>query len=331
MARNKINSSMLINLLKMTQFEVKAFCNSYLKQYGYRPISMNGFLYAEGDIPVALVAHMDTVKAPPKHVRHEFGVMTADTGLGADDRAGVYGILHLVNRGFRPTIILLEDEEIGCIGAGKFAKSGLDLDVNFFIELDRRGADDAVFYDCDNPEFTKFITSFGFEEQFGSFSDISEICPVYKTAGVNLSVGYYGEHTVKEILVVNELLQTLRKVENILNNVPNTSFEYIESVHTRFSFSKSFDAYYGYGSYSSYGNYTYDRTCNSTEIEYETFKILEDCVIIHNQTGEIIEVDFSNRIFFIDKNDNIYDASYQKLDFQAVTYDFLPMSYVDFN
>ena len=52
-------------------------------------------------------------------------------------------------------VLLCEDEEVGCIGAKKFTSGSLRPQVNYIVELDRRGSNDAVFYRCDNPEFER--------------------------------------------------------------------------------------------------------------------------------------------------------------------------------
>lgn len=61
----------------------------------------NQYVMAKGDIPVMLVAHLDTVfKTPPYNFfwDRDKNVIFADgTGLGADDRAGVFGILYILN------------------------------------------------------------------------------------------------------------------------------------------------------------------------------------------------------------------------------------------
>lgn len=58
----------LAYLLKLTRHELKGFLYDYLKQKNISPISDDGFLYAEGDIPVLVVAHMDNVfDDPPKN------------------------------------------------------------------------------------------------------------------------------------------------------------------------------------------------------------------------------------------------------------------------
>ena len=50
------------DICKMTQPEVKAYMKSFLTSKKYEPIDEDGFLYAKGDVPVLLVAHMDTVQ-----------------------------------------------------------------------------------------------------------------------------------------------------------------------------------------------------------------------------------------------------------------------------
>ena len=37
------------------------------------------------------------------------------------------------------------------------------IDLKYIIELDRRGSDDCVFYQCDNHEFDAYVEKFGFQ------------------------------------------------------------------------------------------------------------------------------------------------------------------------
>lgn len=217
----------------------------YLKNKYDKVISTNDYIIAVGDIPVGLTAHMDTVfKHPPQDIFYDRvkNVMWSPEGLGADDRAGVYSIIQIVKAGFRPTIILTTDEELGCIGAEKLIKDIPDAptQLKYIIELDRRGSNDCVFYSCNNPDFDEYVESFGFVTNFGSFSDISVICPQWGVAGVNLSIGYYDEHSVSETLYVGQMLSTIEKVKNMLKNAHTaTPFEYIEG----FAYNKWFSKY----------------------------------------------------------------------------------------
>lgn len=222
------------SILKMTQGELKEYLVHQLREQGYEPVCKNGFLYAEGTIPVLLVAHLDTVHThrPDIICRSEDGryLMSPD-GIGGDDRAGVYMIL-LLMRECHCHILFCEDEEIGGIGAKKFAKSKLYPEVNYIVELDRRGTNDAVFYNCDNPDFTEFICSFGFEENYGSFSDISVVAPHLDTAAVNISAGYFNEHRPHEMIDTYAMCENVRRLTAMFWQ--NTChFPYKERVHAR--------------------------------------------------------------------------------------------------
>lgn len=49
------------SILKMTQRELKEHLVQQLRTHDYEPVCKSGFLYAEGTVPVLLVAHLDTV------------------------------------------------------------------------------------------------------------------------------------------------------------------------------------------------------------------------------------------------------------------------------
>lgn len=207
-----------------------------LKRYGYDPVLGSDFIYASGDIPVLLVAHVDTVfHMQPDEIYYDKKkqVMWSPQGLGADDRAGVAGILRLLSMGYKPHVLFTDKEEKGGAGAASAVKS-LSKDnkpkVNFIIQLDRRGVNDAVFYDCDNRDFAKLIKSFGFEERDGSFSDISILCPSWGIAGVNLSIGYLREHREVETFFIDAWNSVINKVAKILDHasISNEQYEYIE-------------------------------------------------------------------------------------------------------
>lgn len=156
-------------------------------------------------------------------------------GIGGDDRCGVYIILALINKlPFKPHVVFTMDEEIGGIGAQEFVKfmSKVGIpDLKYIVEYDRKGNKDCVFYKCDNPAFTSFVEQFGFKTAQGTFSDISVIAPVFKTAAVNLSSGYYNPHTNHECVSVCDM-----------NNIINASvkmlctkcekFQYIAATYT---------------------------------------------------------------------------------------------------
>lgn len=221
------------SLAGLTQEAMRKTLSSFLKKKYKKVTVTKDYLYAEGDIPIALVAHMDTVfKKPPTDIYYDQqkNVMWSPQGLGADDRAGIFAILKIIQSGLRPAVIFTTDEESGALGAEAMIKVYKDApqEFKYIIQLDRRGTNDCVFYDCANKKFEAYVESFGFVTNWGSFSDISVLCPEWGIAGVNLSIGYMNEHQDIETLHVSHMLRTISIVKEMLMKAEEAaSFEYI--------------------------------------------------------------------------------------------------------
>ncbi len=224
--------------MKLNQNQLHSTLYNYLQKHYENVIVRDSFIIAIGNIPIGLVAHLDTVhmkKATEFFYDQEQKVLWSPQGLGADDRAGVYAIIEIIKAGYRPHIILCKDEEVG----GKGAKAVTQMfpqypfdNLKCLIELDRSGKNDCVFYDCDNEDFTKYIEKFGFKEDIGSFSDISILAPAWEVAAVNLSIGYYHEHTLAEYLNVRHLVATIQKVMQILDKEADmNNYGYIPRIY----------------------------------------------------------------------------------------------------
>ena len=227
-------------LIKSNEKTTMGLVDKLLKKY-YDKVELTfDYIYAEGDIPIALVAHMDTVfEKDALYAQREVyydrtkNTMWCDKGGGFDDKAGIFAIFQILKSGLKPHVIFTTDEECGGLGAAALSAIPMPFkELKYIIQLDRRGINDCVFYDCDNSAFTKYVESFGFDEAIGSFSDISTLCPAWKVAGVNLSVGYNNEHTVSETLYVPALLATIEKVKHMLQETIIPNFEYIPSKYS---------------------------------------------------------------------------------------------------
>ena len=238
-------------ILKMEQKDLKLFLYNTMKEKDYNPQFRDGFIYAKGELPVMLVAHMDTVhKSAVKEIYvSDCGNITSPQGIGGDDRCGIYMITQLMQH--KPYILFTEDEEIGGVGAKKFAtaynKNEIEpIDVKYLIELDRKGCNDMVFYECDNEEFEKYIGKFGWDSRYGTYSDICSVAPVIGKAAVNLSSGYYKAHTTEEIINIDDVMTNIKRVRKMIKASKNDevpSFKYVRS---------EYNYYYNYGKqYSS--------------------------------------------------------------------------------
>lgn len=233
-----MNIQLLKQLMRLKQDKLHKILCTYLNKNYDTVVIRDKFIIAMGNIPIGLVAHLDTVHpmAPREFFYdQEAKVLWSPQGLGADDRAGVYAILQIIEAGYRPHIIFCHDEETGGIGAKEIIKMFPDSpfeNLKCLIELDRSGDIDCVFYDCGNDDFEQYIEKFGFKTDIGSFSDISILAPQWEVAAVNLSVGYENEHTKAEYIKLAVLEATIEKVKYILDEEPNMiNYAYVPKIY----------------------------------------------------------------------------------------------------
>ena len=117
-------------ILRLPQMELKKTLKAELKSRGYPITDKPGYLYAEGTIPVLLVAHMDTVhRQPVEQICYsaDGAVAMSPQGIGGDDRCGVWMILQILHTA-SCHVLFCEDEEVGCVGAKKFTRTtGFDV------------------------------------------------------------------------------------------------------------------------------------------------------------------------------------------------------------
>lgn len=185
-----------------------------------------GFVYIPGtrENAVLLVAHADTVgeedlavelAEDERIIRNRCGI------LGADDRAGCAMLFLLRNSGHG--LLVTDGEEYGSIGS-RFLKEAfpdrfdeINRNYQFMIQIDRCGCADFKCYRAGTPEFRRYITEkthFAEPDRLRS-TDIVHLCR--DICGVNLSCGYYCEHTAAEYLVKAEWRNTLELLRNWLS------------------------------------------------------------------------------------------------------------------
>lgn len=192
------------------------------------------FVYVPGtrEDRTILAAHADTFwdneyceLNAKQAIKLENGVYSgtnSEFGIGADDRAGCAMLWLLKDSGH--SLLVLDGEEYGQIGSEHIRDSYKELyneinDHSYIIQLDRRGSIDYKVYKLPvTTEFLQFIESNTGYINAGTkaFTDIVALCE--RVCGVNLSVGYYNEHTSDEILVFDEWYNTLSVVEKLIED-----------------------------------------------------------------------------------------------------------------
>ncbi len=185
---------------------------------------------------VVLVAHADTVwqgRAPviaTPCLDEEAGCfysLSNRHGLGADDRAGC-AILWLL-RHLGHSLLVTDGEEQGLLGSEALVYDYPEVlaELNrhaFMVQFDRGCGGDFKCYDVGTPAFRRYIgEETGYSEpDRRSRTDIVALCR--QVPGVNLSVGYYGEHTARERLDIGEWRHTLAVCRRWLAQTPLPAF-----------------------------------------------------------------------------------------------------------
>ena len=196
-------------------------------------------------VNVTLVAHLDTMFGNVrKDIICKKNIITSPQGLGADDRAGVYGVLQVIKK-YKCNVLFVCDEEYGQRGSKNFVRSPYFEDFkkknNFLISLDLSGKKRMKFYDTTNKDFIDAIskiTNFKVEESGTHIADLSILVKGYKSdttgaefdgcglAGVNLCCGYENEHKLNEYVDMNVLESTILFVEEIIKQLGNKKYKF---------------------------------------------------------------------------------------------------------
>ena len=309
----KVMKATFKSICRMSQYILKQYVYEQLKETHENVFYKDGFVYAEGKLPMLLVAHMDTVhKKLPKKIIWKNGAFSSPNGIGGDDRCGIFMILEIIKQ-YNCSVLFCEDEEIGGVGAEKFIGTkladGLVGKFNYIIEFDRKGKDDAVYYNCDNPDFENFISADGFySTSYGSFSDISTVAPFLKAAAVNLSCGYYKAHTNEEYVVWNEMINSMEAAKMILaRTTMEDKFEYIEGKYSSnwynyYGYGYGYDDYYGYGA----GNFVVEYLDHKGEEFWHIVKADNEIEAVGAFCMEFWEIPYGNIIDIYPTDDCIW-------------------------
>jgi len=177
------------------------------------------------DAPVLWCSHVDTVHIQTAPVKQTIvydegcGMIYKDDKtmpLGADDGAGVWMLLEMIDAKVPGTYLFHRGEERGGIGSGAIAAlhTAFLAPFKWAIAFDRRGTGDVI-----TEQFTGETASVMFAQAFadalaldykpcpnGVFTDTANYAHIIPEC-TNISVGYDNEHTPNETLDVWHLVQ----------------------------------------------------------------------------------------------------------------------------
>lgn len=223
-----------------------------------------------------VVAHMDTIHnfTSARELVIKNNIITAkyiksgiQCGLNADDCNGILVALQLLETLPNLKVCFTTQEELGGIGAYEAANNiEFFLNVRYLIQADRRGNKDLITHtngiDSASEKFVEDIQllmeKYSYSESIGTFTDIGVLASKLLISGVNVSCGYYNEHTFREYCNINELNNCLNFIYEIITSLDNQ-----ETIYTIKAQKPYMSNYY---SNYDYDNYTYD---DSPKDEYD--------------------------------------------------------------
>jgi putative aminopeptidase FrvX len=216
---------------------MEAFVTSYARRrrWAVNTDSLGNIYLTKGtaDVYPCIVAHLDTVHSitgeaiTPVTIDGKVTGMHASsmsqTGIGGDDKCGVFAALEIMGKLPACKAALFVDEEVGCLGSSA-AEMSFFNDCAFVLQADRRGGSDFVTSIAGVPlasaewlaAIEPLLQSHGYSHCAGAMTDVEAL----RDAGIgicaaNLSAGYHRPHQNEEYIVLAELDNVVRLMISI--------------------------------------------------------------------------------------------------------------------
>lgn len=330
----KYNLELLKEVLSIPSYSrreelVRDFVISYAKERGYEVIvDDKGNVYVingeidEGEYYPCVVAHMDTVHRSHTNLidenrrliietstynendQDEFSTLIAkhpdtnkQTGIGGDDKCGVYACLELLTQGKMKAAFFVE-EEIGMLGS-KEANELFFKDVGYAIQFDAP-SDNWITEVCSgvrimDDEFKELITenldSNGYRNfSRDPFTDVNQLSKKFDFNCVNLGCGYHRQHTDSEYVVVNEVFNSVTAGLSLINHLGNKKYAIKkDEVITESNY--------------SHQQYQYDNSFDYNDVDYymeSDAREIVEVILMMKSLGKTKEeiVDMTKKILF---------------------------------
>lgn len=169
-------------------------------------------------------------------------------GLGCDDANGICVALQMLEELPDIKVIFTTEEECGAKGATEACfNTDFLYDVRYFLQADRRGSSDLITHTNGirvvTQEFlndlSPIMKKYGYSENAGTYTDVGELVENTQICGVNISCGYYSEHTINEYCIISQLENCLNFIYEILTTL-NSEKQYNIQIPSRYSSNYSY-------------------------------------------------------------------------------------------
>ena len=154
------------------------------------------------------------------------------TGIGGDDKAGVYACLKLLTELPYLKAAFFVSEETGCHGS-KAADENFFSNVGYVIQFDApenwmitekcfgqilfdRNSD---FFNSVNKVLTEGMPKQDLEYMVHPYTDVWALRSKFDFSCINFSIGYYNYHTANEYVVVEDVMNGIKMGKKIIESL----------------------------------------------------------------------------------------------------------------
>jgi hypothetical protein len=238
------------------------------------------------------------------------------TGIGGDDKCGIYICLELLNQLDKVKIALFVSEETGCHGS-KMVDLDFLKDVGYCTQYDAPG-DHLISYSCmgtvlfdENSEFFN-IAYRAISEGFGNemlvqshpYTDIMIMKQKSDLSCINMSCGYYNMHSTQEFISIEDVKCAIEAGKNMVKVLGLKKYEYLYKpiVYTQKTIMNSFVE-------------ELDKDVDVFGFQDETFHRLETIDVYEEKDGITLSDAYDDGFLFIPDEDlvSLYEIIKERL------------------
>jgi hypothetical protein len=154
------------------------------------------------------------------------------TGIGGDDKCGVYVCLEMFNKFDKLKGAFFVEEEIGMLGS-KEADDNFFTNVGYAIQFDAPSSNwitevcfgVKLFDEQFKGEIKEVLNESGYSKfSIDPFTDVNQLATKYDFNCLNLGCGYYRQHTESEYVVISEVFDSLNAGEKLVTKLGNKKY-----------------------------------------------------------------------------------------------------------
>ena len=203
------------------------------------------------------------------------------TGIGGDDKCGVYVCLEMFERFDVLKGAFFVEEEIGMLGS-RHADDKFFENVGYAIQFDAPSSNwiseicsGVKLFDEDfKGEIKGTLNECGYTKfSIDPFTDVNQLPSKYDFNCLNLGCGYYRQHTNSEYVIVEEVFDSIKAGYELISKLGVKKYTH-KKIREKTLINES---NYNYGSYNDY-KYDYDYDFESDEYD-ELAESISDLVI----------------------------------------------------